>query len=150
MSKKKEQLAQFNILAAPVLEWLRQGAPHVTVNKSEIGFDMATVNSSIDATDYKNNTCGTACCIAGAIGQFNYKSDILKPLFKEIKKRDGYDKLSDTLDSSIEVIKRAFPKLSNELETLFMGGDYDLYDITPDHAYRTLKKFMETGEVNWD
>ena len=54
-------------LFAPVLAWLEAGAPHTPEG---IGFNMCSFDDE-DHYDFEQNSCGTACCIAGAVQKFN-------------------------------------------------------------------------------
>lgn len=55
---------------APVLAWLDAGGNH------ELGFNMnyyseTEVSIYEESVDYSGRHCGTVCCIAGALNQFN-------------------------------------------------------------------------------
>lgn len=176
MTTKAEQLAQFNILAAPVLAWLEQGAPHVTTKFfGEIGFNMEDFFNNKSYSyhdDYAKNSCNTIMCMAGAIGQFNYKSDILHPHMKKLAKqyKDNFSDESKSrakelakgtaIANTHSVLDRLFPDLAGEFYMLFRPNEYFYkkdsdqrgkpYDeITAKEAAKTLKKFMETGKVSW-
>lgn len=119
----------------PVLAWLEQGAPHTS---SGLGFNMGFFHTGDGGRfdDYASNACGTVCCIAGALTQF----------------------------SSIEV-DRHYPwinQIAGELDLewsdayeLFLAQEYRhdrnvcLEELTAAHAARTLRTYLETGEVNW-
>lgn len=161
MDTKQSQLDQFAIFVAPVMVWLEQGAPHIKVNKKEIGFNMDHVFQEADSEydlpynkDFDENSCGSVCCIAGAIGQFNYKNDMLKELFKE---SSHTGKAKDAIDESMYVLKQAFPLIVDELEMLFIPSQWNTDEhvikpysnITPKEALKTIKKFLKTGKVDW-
>lgn len=116
-----------NDYLAPVLAWLEAGAPHTTQNP--FIFDMATFQ--------EKRSCGTACCIAGAVAQFNKlittseEDDAISQCF-EIGEKIGL-----TFDQSQKLF---FP-------SCFHG--YDLEDIPIRVAADTLRHFMATGEIVW-
>lgn len=132
---KENQLAEFNRLAAPVLEWLKAGAPHATETpRPDIGFNMETVRAP--GFDYDGNYCGTVMCIAGAIAEFNgldgpgYEDDIMRQL---IRKFDNLNDLNDLF----------YPGWSSS------NFDMRYTDIKPEDAAIVLEHFMKTGKSTW-
>ena len=135
-------------LFQPVLAWLEAGAPHTPEG---IGFNMGHFVEP-DEGDFDLNTCGTACCIAGAVQQFNK----LPPTDLNSVRAD-INALGKKLGMSLQQILGLF----FAADTLQRGewGDYpntgallngeDLNKVTPAMAAKTLRHFMETGEVVW-
>lgn len=125
--------------------WLEAGAPHVKVEGQAIdGFNMSY-------GVYVSAKCGTVCCIAGAVCQFNHP-------FSMDDYEDGYDNRVDGIEapfwpnSGDGVFFRAIELLEiseDDAETLFTPEiPYSL--ITADDAAKTIRKFLETGVVDWD
>lgn len=122
-----------------VAEWLEAGAPHVKIgNGRKISkFDMTeTVNV---------NDCGTACCIAGAIHQF-----------------EGFDIGSNGLGwvefYGLFGLKRQCQEFLNindqDATSLFEPWcyfeDYDQQEFSqPDVAAKVIRRFVETGHIEW-
>ena len=135
-------------LFAPVLAWLEAGAPHTPEG---IGFNMGHFVEP-DEGDFDLNTCGTACCIAGAVQQFNGLPLPDGEPWAQIKEIGGA--IGMTEDQSLRLFFAADKLVSNEglswpaAGSLLPGKD-DLSDITPQRAAKTLRHFMETGEVVW-
>lgn len=124
----------------PVLAWLENGAPHVDLDGRAIDvFDMSC--------GIENNSCGTACCIAGALVQFNSTNARIGELDD-----NWYFILQDALRiSGIEFEKTALQlfAVDNEQGISFKEDDIREY-ATPAQAAIVLRHFLDTGEVNWD
>lgn len=123
-----EQLSEFAQKAQSTLAWLKAGAPH----EDNIGFNMDYVSNQANdvLTDFSgNNVCGSVCCIAGAIGQFN-----------------KFDRPS-VADESLQIM---YPDL--HLHDLFYPWDdsFSYSSITPQDAAEVLEHFMKTGEIIWE
>lgn len=121
-----------------VARWLEAGAPHVD-DKGVVGFDMSV---GVRRTD-----CGTACCIAGAVCQFN------RP-FRGLKEDDEAGFWSS--DPECGVLGRAIDLLDIsyfDAEDLFAPDTYDGDDgwshVTPADAALTIRKYLATGRVDW-
>ncbi len=116
----------------PVLTWLDAGAQHV----SGVGFNMTQFQTP-SAYDYADAKCGTACCIAGALAQFN-----------GIKVRAG-------ANQGIGDVAKALGMTPEQEYYLFWGTDVNddpivnLGSITPAMAAKTIRHFLATGEVEW-
>lgn len=114
----------------PVLDWLEAGAPHKTTG---FGFNMGHFNLN-------DHTCGTVCCIAGAVQQFN-----------KLPEPNTGDAIEDC-----RVIAKAIGLTAEQASVLFMADGYChsshefMADVPPEEAARTLRRFMETGEIEWD
>ena len=135
-------------LFAPVLAWLEAGAPHTPEG---IGFNMCSFDDE-DHYDFEQNSCGTACCIAGAVQQFNRLPPTdLNSVWSDI------NALGEKLGMSLRQILGLF-FAADEL-TSEEWGDYpntgallkdaDLNKVTPAMAAKTLRHFMEAGKVVW-
>lgn len=110
----------------PVLDWLKAGAPH---EGTGISFDMSMFQNQ--------RGCGTACCIAGAVQQFN---ELQVTPFEGDHRPPCYE-IGEQIGLTTEQVEDLF-FLDNE--------EIPLWRVTPEWAARTLEHFMETGEVEWD
>ena len=161
---KQEQMEQFEILAKPVVKWLKNGAKHITNKRfGEIGFNMDHIFDNEYRFDYKGDKCNTVMCVAGAIGFFNYKSEILKPHFKEYVKKyeprgnvNYYTLKTESKEFAIynthDILFGLFPDLNYDLDSLFF--QYNSFNVgyssvTPDDALKALKNFLKKGVVDW-
>lgn len=122
----------------PVLEWLEAGAPRAP-KKQLAGFNMAMFQKQSNPAD---KSCGSICCIAGAVAQFN----------KDVAPKWHIENDIDRCYAVGENIG-----LTNEQSNkLFFANDGygDLYgemsNIPVGHAAATLRRFMETGEIVWE
>lgn len=112
----------------PVLAWLDRNAP-----QNPVGFNMAYVRQS-NTHDYAKNHCGTVCCIAGAVAEFN---DL-----------DPHATLGE--------IEHQLGMTTVEGDALFLGMDQEgdilisFDDVTPAIAAKTIRNFITTGEVTWE
>lgn len=116
-----------------VAEWLEAGAPHVNIDGRHIDdFDM---NYTVSKA---GNNCGTVCCIAGAVYQFEGLA--------------GYDICHSAADymglSSENAFNLFFPweELSDDYPAL---GDNPEPFSDKAVAARTIYTFLETGEIDW-
>lgn len=127
-----------------VLDWLRNGAPHVKDSAFPVdGFDMSI------GVGYAPG-CGTACCIAGAICQFEGLGDAFSqragPTILNYFGRNGAEALA--------VKELGVPY--EDARALFMP--YDFYEtevggtdieIPPDMAADVLQRYISEGVVEW-
>lgn len=106
----------------PVLEWLDAGAPHHV----GFGFNMQWFKNH-DNDDFAGHSCGTVCCIAGALREFN-----------------------DLRGSIYDAAERA-GMTDGQLKELFYAwkGPISLGKITPAEAAFAIRSMLETGEVKW-
>jgi hypothetical protein len=119
---------------APVLEWLRAGAPHVAPNGTPLVFDM---EKFLDKTD-----CGTACCMAGAMTQFNPEA------FPTISENSCPFLALTFISASLELDEEASTKLFYGVRCT--GARLIAWeDMTPAQCAATLDHYLETGEVDW-
>jgi hypothetical protein len=139
-----------------VAEWLEAGAPHVRLDDHGVmrefkGFDMSTTA-----------TCGSACCIAGAICQFE-RPYSLEDFAAHGSHRAGGMEFFDDYPEFQGVMPRAIELLgisNRDAYKLFVptGLDADLdmggmeLDALTDPAEgaRVIRHYLETGEVIWD
>lgn len=132
-------------LLTGVAEWLEKGAPHVVVDATgeEVGsFDMSEVASY--------NSCGTACCIAGAVVAFNPE---LFPQFNDIDDRKWYrvSEVGNYKHKKGDVFTdvRLAAGISVKYATaLFEPEDMD--SRTAEEGAKVIREFIETGKVTWD
>ena len=120
-----------------VIQWLERGAPHETHHGQVVrGFEMDFGVVRVD-----EGGCGAVCCIAGAICQFN----------EPFQLSDLYDESEVDWRGSEGVMARAMDMLGVSYEIadkLFrQSGSND--HITPAVAARTLRHFLDTGDVVW-
>lgn len=132
------------VLLTGVAEWLEKGAPHVVVDSTgeEVGsFDMSEVASY--------NSCGTACCIAGAVVAFNPE---LFPQFKGIDDRKWYTIINgDYTHRKGDVFSdvRRVAGISQKNATALFEPD-DMDSRTAEEGAKVIREFIETGKVTWD
>lgn len=114
-----------------VAEWLEAGAPH----KGNIaGFDMS---------DYAVPTsCGTVCCIAGAIVEF-----------EAMRRGIAFSDMPGIAGTA------SAHEVAEELCELPFDTAWDLFipdvekrwcHITPFEAAATIRRYLNTGVVSWD
>jgi hypothetical protein len=116
--------------------WLEAGAPH----KGDVdGFDLSV------GVAMRDPACGTVCCIAGALVQFN------EPVTEKLKSQMEYD--DDDHEYNWGTVFRrgmAIAELTEEqAEALFEPDVWDRSEVTPAEAARVIRHFVETGEVDW-
>jgi hypothetical protein len=121
-----------------VAEWLEQGAPHVDLNGRRIDrFDMEFAVTEM--------SCGTACCIAGAICQFENLGVIDEDGDMKFRGETGAGSLAQKL----------LGISYSEAGKLFEPWDHFTYDSFTQFsevgvAAKTIRNFIETGVVHWD
>lgn len=116
-----------NDYLAPVLAWLKAGAPHTPA--IPLSFNMDTFLSDT------HTDCGTACCIAGAVARFN-----------DLKIE------SDAAVTQCHEVGEIIGLTDDQTYALFFAGirrNYDLEEIPPSVAAEVLERFMTTGEISW-
>ncbi len=124
-----------------VAEWLEAGAPHVDVNGRKI--DHFNMESIVD----QNNSCGTSCCIAGAVMQFNRLS--LKGSEEdEWWFMKGRDKVAKYLQISRYNADELFSPW-NQGEGFTLSRDFQDYS-NPAVAAKVVRHFVDTGVVDWE
>lgn len=125
-----------------VADWLEDGAPHTDVGYGSHGFDMAY---GVETDPHGTGICGTVCCIAGAVCQFEKLGG---------ERNAHYFSYFDSDRAGAGTVAREFLGLTEaQANRLFMP--YNHYhcvseDLGPAHAARVVRRFLETGEVHWD
>ena len=141
---------------AKVAEWLEDGAPHVRVSEEGRRLD----NFDMEYGVIHNNSCGTSCCVAGAICQFeglgSLKGNDL-PFFGD----NGASKYATMLLLGKVYPDETFSGISGpkDLDALFCpwlyfepkDGDNDCaaYSNTSDAA-KVIRHYIATNEINWE
>ena len=119
-----------------VAAWLEAGAPHI----EDKGIDGFEITSGVEAL----GDCGTTCCIAGAVVQFN------DPRFLE--EGDARNWTSVYYDA-IDVLGIS----EEDAVALFLAGGRGMSDdqeqfaetVTPVLAAKVIRNYLATGEVDW-
>lgn len=124
-----------------VAAWLEAGAPHVQL---ENGLQVDHFN--MEYAVQVEPGCGTVCCIAGAVCQF-------EGLGLANRDEDGsldwngeggaFDLASDYLDISYEQSREMFCPWNS------FSGDEESFNSSARGA-AVIRYFLETGEVDWD
>ena len=126
---------------ALVAEWLEEGAPHVNVNGVDVDdFDMGV--------GIAHGECGTVCCIAGALVQFN------APVTASDTWGWAEEEWLGVSSKALAVLGKS--RHSNGTAELFMD-DYANWssttghdEITPAIAARCIRHAIEHGVVDWE
>lgn len=139
-----------------VAEWLEAGAPHVQVNDDiEIGhFNMEYAVVS----DPDDGGCGTACCIAGAVCQFemlgmNERSSD-GDLEWNLPYRDEDGEIDEDEDRggafflAADYLGMSYDDAEDMFSPFSDGLDVHVYK-NPAIAALVVRHFIETGEVKW-
>lgn len=151
-----------------IAEWLERGAPHVTIGN---GFDVHhfDMEYSVEPDHYSEelNTCGTACCIAGAVCQFNKLGGEAERnkdgglAFFDLHRwneEKGEDELltKGALQLAIEYLGIT----EDDALKLFVPWDHfdrhynadEYYGVysNPKLAAAVVRKFLATGKVDWN
>lgn len=135
-----------------VAKWLEAGAPHTaTPNGPPVtGFDMSR-GVAIDSAG-----CGTVCCIAGAVCQF-----------EGVTNAEAVDMLASAEGNWHELgwwgahgvagqAQEILGLTSEQADSLFtpVGYNYDKWDdyrpLTAALAARVIRHLIATGDVNWE
>lgn len=126
-----------------VAEWLENGAQHVTIDANGREIDSFDMEYGVNEKD----GCGTACCIAGAVYQFeglhgNYgPGDFFCEVSPQAKKFLKGDDLTEEEQEA--------------LDALFLPWDFFDYTDTeefsdPKRAAKVIRHLLATGIVDWD
>jgi len=138
--------------AIEALKWLELGAPHQLDGlKGRFHFDMNEFISPVieykDKDDYEPEHCGTVCCIAGAVYAFskNMNGD------RKREKKGPYELNSSFgLTTSFWYNEDSAPLARLFYAILPDGNQYtDMDKISPAHAAKALRVYLETGVVDW-
>lgn len=128
-----------------VQEWLAGGAQHVEIERDGVKLPPLT-RFSIHQT-VRRDDCGTVCCIAGAVCQFNAPFDIRD--FDNHQWVKFYKEESEHHDG-VSAIAQGLLGISLEDATdLFEPSGIDWDDITPAVAAELLRAYLETGKIDW-
>lgn len=115
-----------------VARWLEAGAPHVE-EKHLDGFDMSI------GVQHKP-TCGTVCCIAGAVVQFS------DPIEVEFGDQRPWTRIRWAAQDLLGIS-------DDDCDALFTPhgfADLDEQDaFTPAHAAVVIRDYLATGNVDW-
>ncbi|AMR57382.1 hypothetical protein vB_PsyM_KIL3b_0136 [Pseudomonas phage vB_PsyM_KIL3b] len=131
-----------------VAEWLEDGAQHVNIDN---GHKIDKFDMEYGVT---NNGCGTACCIAGAIVQFE---GLIRPVLSG--SAVFFDEVDDETNEVVEgVCTLATNHLGIDKDTaaqLFVPWEYFNHNSCsefsdPDRAAQVVRHYLETGVVDWD
>lgn len=124
-----------------VAEWLEAGAKHTTVGDHNIArFDMEQSIAS--------EGCGTACCIAGAVVQFE---GLVKPVI-----HGALDFFDGHFEDGVGTIAARHLGMSEDnAERMFepwQQFEFNSYEefSDPQRAAKVVRHYLETGVVAWD
>lgn len=123
-----------------VAEWLEAGAPHVDVNGRKIDdFDMEY--------SIHNDSCGTSCCIAGSVCQFNGLG--------VLDDDGGMEFWSDTSDDVLSLSTDYLGISKENADLLFLPWNWfecqNESDFSnPTVAAKVVRHFVDTGVVDWE
>lgn len=131
-----------------VITWLEAGAPHVKIAEG-VEIDVFDMEFSVE-TDYSfGDTCGTACCIAGAVCQFEM-------LGMDKRQKDNsltWSLMSGFGEGVLEITTEYLDISEEDADQLFTPFDFciepSLYN-NPEHAAKVVRKFIDTGIVDWE
>ena len=132
-----------------VIAWLEAGAPHVKIAEG-VEIDVFDMEYSVE-TDYSfgDGYCGTACCIAGAVCQFEM-------LGMDRRAKDNslaWSLMSGSGGGVLEITTEYLGISEEDAYSLFTPFDFciesELYN-NPKHAAKVVRKFIDTGIVDWE
>lgn len=130
-----------------VADWLERGAPHVDANGRKL--DFFDMNFGVDA-----NRCGTSCCVAGAVCQFEGLGELREDgsLLFDSNYGNGAGKLAmEYLGISKEDAIGLFLPWEN---AEFCGNDFLYGNSEPFSdtavAAKTIRAYLATGVIDWE
>lgn len=126
-----------------VAEWLEAGAPHVTL-PNDLQVDRFDMESPVVVDEYES--CGTSCCIAGAVCQFQGLGLAVRGFDGGLDwcGQDGARELAGSfLNISEDERDRLFEPWNHFMD------DSESYNSAPRGA-AVIRHFLLTGEVDWD
>ncbi|ATN92850.1 hypothetical protein QGX11_gp087 [Pseudomonas phage PPSC2] len=133
-----------------VAEWLEDGAKHVELDSGHKldGFD---IEHSI--TSYGD--CGTACCIAGALVQFQNLVKLEQAVSNQTDFFDTEGEEGEVVEGVMTLAKNHLGIEHTDAEKLFLPWDHfgseTFHEFSdPDRAAKVIRHYIETGAVNWD
>lgn len=134
-----------------VAAWLEAGAPHVVEhNISEFNMQVG-VSFLSEAENQKaltNPSCGSMCCIAGAVCQFEETFKVENATnpttingknVGEVSWRQVMNVATDLLGISDE-----------DADALFMPNGFEHRTISARTASAVIRHYLATGEIDWD
>ena len=151
-----------------VAEWLERGAPHVRISGT---FDIHhfDMEYSVEPDHYSEelNTCGTACCIAGAVCQFNMLGGEKErtengalPFFGNYTWDEMKGEVVPTTKGALDLATEHLGLSDQAAQELFVPWEhFDLhYDAFEDLgvysdtklAAKVVRNFLATGVVDWN
>lgn len=131
-----------------VITWLEAGAPHVKIAEG-VEINVFDMEYSV-GTDYSfGDTCGTACCIAGAVCQFEM-------LGMDRRAKDNslaWSWMPGFGEGALKITTEYLGISEEDADSLFVPFDYgiepEVYN-NPKHAAKVVRKFIDTGIVDWE
>ncbi|MDX9668748.1 hypothetical protein [Pseudomonas sp. P8_250] len=124
-----------------VAEWLEAGAPHVSLANG-MDLDRFAMDSVVEV----NDECGTSCCIAGAVCQFEGLGLDNRQYDGELGwsgESGGFELAATHLDMSDDDAHRMFEPWG------YFGGTDESFNSAPRGA-AVIRHFLATGEVDWN
>lgn len=144
-----------------IARWLEGGAPHAGVTfkmNTGISLDLSSLEElSVPAAAEAVNSCGTACCIAGAAVQFfgtDYTTVLIGYAEAALNRADD-DDIADVLrwiDNEAswgDIREEAAELLGLDNNDLFYAKPFEMKDVDAAWAARTIRHLLATGEVDW-
>ena len=132
-----------------IANWLEDGAPHVvTPSGTMTGFNLEVGVQVQYDPDGEFAACGTVCCIAGAACMFG--NDISDIIDNEV--RYLHDMEQNYTEVCWSDISRRATKILDipELDADWLYREGDGQGVTAEMAARTIRHYLETGEVVWE
>lgn len=120
-----------------VQQWLESGAPHMEVVDGEENL-LPVTHFDMYETVGRADDCGTACCIAGAVIQFNEPMDVRHQAFSPNYYTGVGEKAAGLLGIS-----------QTDADMMFVPQDVEWGTITPEVAGKMLNTYLATGVVDW-
>lgn len=129
------------IALGKVAEWLEAGAPHKALPKG-LQVDSFNMSYSIEVSD-----CGTSCCIAGAVCQFEALG---------VEHRSSGGSLGWTGENGVMELAGAFlgMELADQVRLFEPWNHFSHWaneDFNePARGAAVIRYFLATGKVDWD
>lgn len=133
-----------------VAEWLEDGAQHVELDSGH-KLDSFDIEHSI--TSFAG--CGTACCIAGALVQFENLVDLGLATSNQTQFFDEEDEDGELVPGVMTLAKDYLEIEHTDAQKLFLPWDHFGSETfqefsDPERASKVIRHYLESGEVNWD
>lgn len=138
-----------------VAEWLEAGAPHVRISEEGRRLDSFDMEYGV----IHSNSCGTSCCVAGAICQFE-ELGRLKGMDLSFFGDNGVAKYATMLLLGKDYPDGTFSVISGprDLDALFCPwyhfapidgeNECEAYNNTADAA-KVIRHYIATNEIDW-